>query len=159
MGKGSHDLPAAPDRAGAPGTAAEATTECPRPSRLFFADHLRVALTILVVLHHLAVIYGASAPFYYVEPPLPDGLAFLLLLVFVLINQGYFMGFFLISGYFTPGSFDRKGAGPFLKDRVLRLFVPLVAFLFVRFLGKGHWQSAVYALWDSTFAVPACVSP
>ena len=26
-------------------------------SRLFFADHLRVALTIMVVLHHLAVIY------------------------------------------------------------------------------------------------------
>ena len=28
--------------------------------RLFFLDHLRAALTILVVLHHLAVIYGAT---------------------------------------------------------------------------------------------------
>src|ERR1700742_3638037 len=68
--------------------------------RLFFLDHLRAALTILVVLHHLAVIYGAAAVFYYVEPPVPkDQLASLLFSVFVLVNQSYFMGFFfLISG-------------------------------------------------------------
>lgn len=78
-------------------------SEVTSSSRLFFADHLRVALTILVVLHHLAVIYGASALFYYLEPPKNDPLASLVLLVFVLFNQAYFMGFFfLISGYFTP---------------------------------------------------------
>lgn len=100
--------------------------------RLFFVDHLRVALTILVVLHHLAVIYGASALFYYLEPPKHDPLASLVLLVFVLVNQAYFMGFFfLISGYFTPGSFDRKGPTSFLKDRLLRLGIPLVVFTFV----------------------------
>lgn len=38
-------------------------------TRLFFIDHLRAALVILVVLHHVAMVYGASAPFYYVEPP------------------------------------------------------------------------------------------
>jgi glucans biosynthesis protein C len=109
-------------------TAPKATSS----SRLFFADHLRAALTILVVLHHLAVIYGANAAFYYLEPPYNDPLAFLLLLVFVLVNQAYFMGFFfLISGYFTPGSFDHKGAGSFLKDRLLRLGIPLVVFILV----------------------------
>jgi hypothetical protein len=31
--------------------------------------------------------------------------------VFVTLNQAFFMGFFfLIAGYFTPASFDRKGA-------------------------------------------------
>ena len=100
--------------------------------RIFFLDHLRVALTILVVLHHLAVIYGANAAFYYLEPPKNDPLASLVLLAFVLINQGYFMGFFfLISGYFTPGSFDHKGPAPFFKDRLLRLGTPLLVFLFV----------------------------
>jgi glucan biosynthesis protein C len=101
--------------------------------RIFFLDHLRAALTILVVLHHLAVIYGANAAFYYAEPPGPkDHLAFLLLLAFVLIDQAYFMGFFfLISGYFTPGSFERKGPGAFYKDRLLRLGIPLVAYVFV----------------------------
>jgi glucans biosynthesis protein C len=98
--------------------------------RLFFLDHLRAALTILVVLHHLAVIYGAAAVFYYVEPP--DPVAQVVLVVFVLVNQAYFMGgFFLISGYFTPGSFDRKGPGAFYKDRLLRLGIPLVVYVFV----------------------------
>src|SRR5690349_10766753 len=101
--------------------------------RLFFLDHLRAALAILVVLHHLAVIYSAGAPFYYVEPPGPeDQLARVLLVVFLLVNQAYFMGcFFLISGYFTPGSFDRKGSGAFAKDRLLRLGIPLVMYVFV----------------------------
>ena len=108
-----------------------AISSSPR-SRLIFIDNWRSALIILVILHHLAVVYGAGAPFYYVEPPVNDLPAFLLLLVFILINQSWFMGaFFLLSGYFTPGSFDRKGQGAFLKDRLLRLGVPLVIFFFV----------------------------
>ncbi|HEU5199867.1 MAG TPA: acyltransferase family protein [Ktedonobacterales bacterium] len=101
--------------------------------RLFFLDHLRAALTILVVLHHLAVIYGAAAVFYYVEPPAQsDQLTPLVLGLFVLLNQSYFMGaFFLISGYFTPGSFDRKGPKAFYQDRLLRLGIPLVAFVLI----------------------------
>ncbi len=98
--------------------------------RLFFLDHLRAALTVLVVLHHLAVIYGAAAVFYYVEPP--GAVVQLVFEVFVLVNQAYFMGcFFLISGYFTPGSFDRKGPRAFFKDRLLRLGIPLVVYILV----------------------------
>jgi len=99
--------------------------------RLFFADHLRAALVILVVLHHIAMVYGGIQPFYYLEPPasLP---AFLVPMVFVLLNQGWFMGaLFLLAGYFTPGSYDRKGAGTYLKDRLIRLGIPLVVFYFV----------------------------
>ena len=101
-------------------------------SRLFFIDHLRASLVILVVLHHLALVYGAGTPFYYVEPPANDPLSFLVLLVFILVNQSWFMGaLFLLAGYFTPGSFDRKGPGSFLKDRLLRLGIPLIIFIFV----------------------------
>jgi glucan biosynthesis protein C len=113
------------------------------PDRIFFVDHLRVALVILVVLHHVAVIYGANTPFYYVEPPYNDPLAYMVLLVFELLNQAYFMGFFfLLSGYFTPGSFDRKGPARFLKDRLLRLGIPLIVFLFVLnpIASIGIWQ-------------------
>lgn len=40
------------------------------------------------------------------------------------------MGFyFMISGHFTPGSFDRKGAWPFLRDRLLRLGTPLLFYV------------------------------
>src|SRR5688572_11329355 len=96
-------------------------------SRLVFVDALRVALTILVVMHHLAVTYGAAAPWYYLEVPQDGGLSYIVLLLFVLFNQAWFMGcFFLISGYFTPPSYDRKGASGFLKDRLLRLGLPLL---------------------------------
>ncbi len=101
--------------------------------RLFFADHLRAALVILVVLHHVALVYGASVQgFYYIEPPFDDALSFLVLLVFVLFNQAWFMGaFFLLAGYFSPGSFDRKGAATFIRDRLIRLCIPLIVFVFV----------------------------
>jgi glucan biosynthesis protein C len=99
---------------------------------LLFIDNLRSALIITVILHHLSVVYGANTPFYYVEPAYQDTLALIVLVVFQLINQAYFMGlFFLISGYFTPGSFDRKGAASFLKDRLLRLGIPTLIFMFV----------------------------
>ncbi len=39
--------------------------------------------------------------------------------------------FFLLAGYFTPGSFDRKGSDSFLKGRLLRLGIPLIIFYFV----------------------------
>lgn len=111
--------------------------------RLHFVDHLRAALVTLVVLHHVALVYGAGAPFYYVEPPLSDPLAYVVLLVFALFNQAWFMGtLFLLAGYFTPGSYERKGPGSFLKGRLVRLGIPLLAFFFV--LGPlsaiGYWQ-------------------
>jgi glucan biosynthesis protein C len=112
-------------------------------SRLLFIDNLRTGLITLVVLHHLAVVYGAGAPFYYVEPPINDPLAFLVLLVFILVNQSWFMGaLFLFSGYFSPGSFDRKGPGSFLRDRLLRLGVPLIIFIFVLnpIASIGFWE-------------------
>jgi len=101
-------------------------------ARLFFIDHLRAALTLFVVLHHVAVVYGEGTSFYYVEPPNMESLTFLLLLVFALANQAWFMGaFFLLAGYFTPSSYDRKGTSAFIKDRLLRLGIPLLVWLFV----------------------------
>ena len=75
-----------------------------RTSRLVFIDHMRAALVILVVLHHLALVYGGIPPFYYLEPPTDNPLVGLVFLLFVLVNQAWFMGaFFLLAGYFTPG--------------------------------------------------------
>ena len=101
-------------------------------SRLLFVDNLRMLLITLVVLHHIALVYGAASPFYYSEPPINDLLAYKALLVFVLFNQAFFMGFFfLLSGYFVPRSYDHKGSVPYLKGRLLRLGIPLLVFIFV----------------------------
>jgi peptidoglycan/LPS O-acetylase OafA/YrhL len=103
-----------------------------KTTRLFFVDHLRAALVILVVLHHVAIVYWQGTNFWYVDPPKSESLLGLVLFLFPLFNQAWFMGaFFLLAGYFTPGSFDRKGSGSFLKDRLIRLGIPLVIWLFV----------------------------
>jgi fucose 4-O-acetylase-like acetyltransferase len=38
---------------------------------------------------------------------------------------------FLISGYVSPGSLDRKGPRRFVTDRLIRLGIPLLVFFFV----------------------------
>lgn len=100
--------------------------------RLFFIDHLRAALVILVVLHHIAIVYGEGVSFWYVDVPATPTLGGFLMVLFVLMNQAWFMGaLFLLAGYFTPGSFERKGAGSFLKGRLVRLGIPLLIWLFI----------------------------
>ena len=100
-------------------------------ARLYFVDYLRAALVCLVTLHHTAISYGGLGSFYYTEPA-TDSAASGLLSLFTNFNQAWFLGaFFLLSAYFTPGSFDRKGARRFLKDRLVRLGIPLLVFFFV----------------------------
>ncbi|MFD9946689.1 acyltransferase family protein [Nonomuraea sp. NPDC059023] len=97
-------------------------------TRLLAVDNLRVVLTALVVVHHVAVTYG-NIPAWYVFDKARDGTG-LALDVLVMFNQAFFMGFFfLISGFFTPRSYDRKGPGPFMRDRLKRLGIPLLAYL------------------------------
>ena len=80
--------------------------------RLYFADNLRTFMVILVVLQHLAESFG--------------------LYLFLMLNQAYFMGLlFLLSGYFTPGSYERKGPRQFLVDRLLRLGIPTLVYVFI----------------------------
>ncbi|WP_246148728.1 acyltransferase family protein [Nonomuraea turkmeniaca] len=123
-------------------------------TRLHAVDNLRILLTVLVVAHHVAITYGNIPVWYYLEPAKdPSGLLLDLLAV---INQAYFMGFFfLISGFFTPGSHDRKGARAFLRDRLVRLGIPLLVFAvllrpLITFGGRDgmpYWQY-YFASWS-----------
>jgi glucan biosynthesis protein C len=98
--------------------------------RLFFVDNLRVMLTVLVIVFHLAITYGAPIGDWQYKEGQPGPVEGIFYATFVAVSQAFFMGFFfLISGYFMPGSFDRKGAGAFLWDRLLRLGVPLLFYL------------------------------
>jgi fucose 4-O-acetylase-like acetyltransferase len=99
-------------------------------ARLFFADHMRVALTALVVIHHLTLAFVIPLPgSWYYEIPTANAAANLVGLLVVLIDQAFFMGaFFLLAGYFTPSAYGRKGAGGFLLERLVRLIIPLLAF-------------------------------
>lgn len=99
--------------------------------RLLFVDNIRAFLTILVLLHHLMITYAGSGGWDYQEGR-QDFLTNALGSWFCATNQAYFMGLFLlISAYFVPGSFDRKGAGRFLKDRLIRLGIPLIVYSWI----------------------------
>jgi fucose 4-O-acetylase-like acetyltransferase len=103
----------------------------PVKERENYIDNIRVLLTMLVVLHHAAVTYGASGGWYYKEEA--GGLATQLpLTIFVSVNQSFFMGlFFFLSSYFIFPSYERKGTSRFLLDRFKRLGIPLVFYSLV----------------------------
>jgi glucan biosynthesis protein C len=110
---------------------AQQPDDSPKPSRILYIDNLRVLLTCLVVLHHLAITYGAPGDWYYRDTQ-GNQVAYFALLPLVAFNQAFFMGFFfLIAGYFTAASLARKRAAPFLRERSLRLGVPLLLYAMV----------------------------
>ncbi|MEJ2265189.1 MAG: acyltransferase family protein [Anaerolineales bacterium] len=100
-------------------------------TRLLFVDNIRIFLTILVILHHLIIIYSGSGGWIWYEGR-QDEITSALGSWFTAINHSYFMGLFLlIAAYFVPGSYDRKGAARFLKDRLIRLGIPLAVYSWI----------------------------
>jgi len=101
----------------------------PSDSRLFFADNLRTTIIVMVILVHLSITYGGAGSWCYKEVDRPDAFTFSVLSIQNAVFQSFFMGLlFLLSGYFVPASYDRKGTGRFLGDRLLRLGVPLLCY-------------------------------
>ena len=99
-------------------------------ARLFFIDNLRILLITLVVMLHLSITYGGVGSWYYRN--VPEGYMSVPLTWHNGTVQAFAMGFFfLISGYFTPSSYDRKGPRRFFKDRLLRLGIPILCYDFV----------------------------
>ena len=138
---------------------ARAAQEQPR-HREFYIDRLRSVMTAFVILHHTAITYGASGGWFYNELKPSGSTSSLILTMFCATNQAYFMGFFfLLAGYFTPPSLERKGYGKFLADRFSRLGLPLLAFIFLlnpfttalitAYQGKGFWLTFAY-YWNHT---------
>jgi glucan biosynthesis protein C len=100
-------------------------------TRLLFVDNIRVFLTILVILFHLMITYAGTGSWYYTEGK-QDFATAAIGVWFIAVNQAYFMGLFLlVSAYFVPGSYDRKGPRRFLKDRLIRLGIPLALYCWI----------------------------
>jgi len=126
-----------------------------RPSRLDYADNLRVALISLVIAHHVGQAYGPTGGFW----PIMEPARAALLGPFFTVNRSFMMSlFFMIAGYFTVTAFEAKGAAAFLRGRALRLGLPVVAwallmlpmqlFVFVPKGGHGSaWPLDVGHLW------------
>ena len=98
--------------------------------RIVYIDFIKVFLTCLVVAHHAGQAYGNTGGIWLVS----DGPKLDYLRPFFFLNAAYMMGFyFFISGYFTFYSLNNKPVKRYLKDRFLRLGVPLLFFMFCIF--------------------------
>ncbi len=122
---------------------------------------LKVVLITLVVVFHAAITYGAGGDWTYIDPNANDEMTGVLLTIFVIFCQSFFMGlYFFISGYFTPGSYDKKGGLHFWKDRLIHLAIPMI--LYTWFLSRlpnyldeisnqglkiPFWQYALKTFW------------
>jgi surface polysaccharide O-acyltransferase-like enzyme len=96
--------------------------------RMFYLDNVRIYLTILVILHHATLAYGGSGG-WTIHDEITDEISPILFTFFNALNQSYFMTtFFLLAGYFTPRSLERKGSKNFLVDRIIRLGIPLLIY-------------------------------
>jgi surface polysaccharide O-acyltransferase-like enzyme len=99
--------------------------------KIYYLDHVKLLLTVLVVLHHVFIAYGGHGGWYYKQSA-TNLQVVLPLTILVSTNQSFFMGlFFLLSAYFIEPSLKRKGVKLYLTDRFKRLGIPL---LFCSFL-------------------------
>jgi glucan biosynthesis protein C len=99
-------------------------------TRLAYIDNLRVLLIAMLIVHHAGQAYGATEGFW----PIFDPTRVAILDPFFTVNASFGLGlFFLIAGYFVPAAYDKKDAPGFLKDRLIRLGVPLLVVSLVLF--------------------------
>jgi peptidoglycan/LPS O-acetylase OafA/YrhL len=96
-------------------------------ARLVYLDNLKWVLIAAIIAYHATVAYGALGAWFYVEPSLSPLTRTVLSApgdVGILFALETFM---LVAGLLTPLALGRKGPGKFLRDRLLRLGLPVVA--------------------------------
>lgn len=116
----------------------------PGAKRMLYLDNLRLSFTFLVIFHHLCLTYAASSGWYFYQY-LDDPFTNIILNILMGLDRIWVLAcFFFVSGYLTPGSLDRKDTWWFIKDRFIRIGIPLVIFaLLIR-------PTMVYLLqWDT----------
>lgn len=125
--------------------------------------YLRTFLTLLVVGHHAALAYIAigltpasdmtAPPMIWGAFPILDNAKVPGLELFVGLNDTYFMALlFLLAGFFTWPSLQRKGSRPYMRDRSLRLGLP---FLLGALLLAPIAYLPAYLATGATLSVPA----
>lgn len=108
----------------------ETETGKTQKEKLIYINNIRWLLTIFVVMVHIHVTYSGIGLWYYKEPGEMGPLTFWSFIMYQCGAQAFLMGlFFLIAGYFTPGSYAKRGFGRFLRDRFIRLGIPTLVYM------------------------------
>lgn len=86
-----------------------------------------IFLSVLVILHHVCIGYGTMGGWCYVTPEKLTGSVQVIFSALSGIEASFSMSlFFFISAYLTIPSLEKKGAGKFIKTRLIRLLIPLL---------------------------------
>ena len=100
-------------------------------TKINYIDNLRILLTVLVILHHTCITYGAPGGWYFYDKT-SNETVLIPMTWFVATNQSFFMGFFFfLAALFTEPSYIKKGAKQFVLDRLKRLGLPLLFYFFI----------------------------
>ncbi len=103
-----------------------------RHGRLLYIDNLRWTMVLLVISMHAADTYSPFGNWYFVERPPVTATETLVFGAWQMYLQSFFMGLlFFVAGCFVPASYDRKGSAAFLRDRAIRLGMPVLLYMFV----------------------------
>jgi surface polysaccharide O-acyltransferase-like enzyme len=103
-------------------------------TRFAYLDNIRSLVIILVVAMHAAVTYSGFGGWYYMEGSIYKLNAFELPFFGFTqsFGQAWLMGIlFFISAYLAVKSLKRRGAKEFIKERLFRLGVPLLIYMFL----------------------------
>lgn len=95
--------------------------------RLDYLDYLKVLMAIFIVTVHVALAYAPGIWWFYKTTPENEWL----LIYYQIINPIAMALFFLLSAYFFPASFDKKGAKRFIKSKLMRIGVPFITGVFL----------------------------
>jgi glucan biosynthesis protein C len=116
--------------------------------RLYYLDNLRIVLTILVIAHHVGQAYGPTGGYW----PVQEAARAAVLGPFFTVNRSFFMSlFFMISGYFLVGAYDRSGPRALVLSRLRRLGIPVLVFALLMFLARIFLFGELIANWNDVF--------
>jgi len=102
--------------------------------RLGYLDNLRSFVIFLVVVMHSNVTYSGIGSWYYTEgnPASLDMVSRILFALYGSFTQAWFMGIlFFLAAFFAARSLEKRGPADFAKERLFRLGVPLLIYMFV----------------------------
>lgn len=100
-----------------------------RRRRSAWADNLKVVLVAGVIVGHTTMAWTGVGNWVLREPYVREPLLTLLTFASALGALFAMPLFFLVAGYFTPRSFERKGFRRFVAGRAVRLLLPMLAFV------------------------------
>ena len=93
-------------------------------NRILFLDNLRYLMIVFIVLTHAAASYGTFGRYWAVGDS--DRLIVCFDITMVIIDVFSMPVLFFLAGYFALPNIQKKGFGIFLKDKFMRLGIPLL---------------------------------